>query len=401
MDRQSIVITGLGTVSSAGEGVNNFFNSLCEGRTFISEVTEFDTTNHLCKKASLINNFDPFNYLGKKSDKYGRTTQLTISSVLLALEDSKMSHDYLKSKKVGIILGTAMGESRPLDAMCVIDLENKAPDKNEVLKLPDNMIASNTAGYLNINAYTLMIPNACSAGNYAMAYSMELLKQGKIDIAITGGCDSFTKYAFFGFDRMMSLSPDLCRPFDKNRKGIIIGEGAGIIIMERMEDAQKRNTGIYSEMAGYGFSSDSFHMTIPHEEGIIRVLRNVLNNSGIDPSEVDLVSAHGTGTPMNDKLECRALNEVFKKSLEKIPVISIKSMIGHTMGASSALEAITCIMSIKHSKIPPTANFETYDPECAVDCVPNKMREKNIDTAMNNNFAFGGNNAGVIFKKIG
>ncbi len=400
MNNEKIIISGIGVVSPIGESKYDFWNGLLQGKSCLSDITEFDTSMHFCHKAALMNDFNPKKYLGDKEKIYGRTTQLTLSAVLLALEDSGLNIDKLKNKKVGIILGTAMGESKPLDAMCVIDIDNKIPLRSEVLKLPDNMIATNVAKFFGINAYTLMIPNACSAGNYAMSYSMDLLKAHKIDIAITGGCDAFNKYAFMGFDRLMALSKDVCRPFDKNRSGIIIGEGAGVLIMERMNDTIKRNGQLYSELLGYGFSCDSYHMTIPHGDGIKRVINETIKNSIIKPDEIDLVCAHGTGTPMNDKLECMALSEFFGDSLKKIPVISIKSMVGHMMGAAGAVESIACILAIKESKIPPTINYETYDPDCPVDCVPNIMRESEVNIAINNNFAFGGNNAAVIFKKI-
>ncbi len=398
---ENIGITGLGVISSLGIGITAFWDALIKGKSGIVEIEEFDTSENFCHKAGLVNDFPVKEFLGEQEHLYGKTAQLAIACTLLALSDASIPLNSLKNKRVGIVLGTTTGESNSIEKMCESLFYKKTFDVEEAQRLPDNLIPVNVAHFLQIDAFTTLIPNACAAGNYAIAYASELLKQGRIDIAIAGGSDAFSRVAFTGFDRLMSLTPDVCRPFDKNRKGFHVGEGAGILIMEREEDAERENRSIYSTVLGYGLSCNAHHMTIPNVSGISKVVTKALDHSGIKPEQVDLVCAHGTGTPMNDKNECQALKEVFTGSLEHIPVIAMKSMLGHTMGAASAIEAIACIKAIHDSKIPPTINFETPDPDCPVDCVPNKMREAEVTIAVNNGFAFGGNNASVIFGKAG
>lgn len=244
-----------------------------------------------------------------------------------------------------------------------------------------------------------MIPTACSAGNYAISYAADLLRSGKADVMVAGGADPFSRIAFTGFSRLFALAPEKCQPFDKNRQGTLVGEGAGVLILEPLESARARNATIYAEVLGYGLSCDGHHMTIPETEGIRRVMRRALEDSDIKPEDVDYISAHGTGTPANDRAECAAIHDVFGSYADTLPVSSIKSMLGHTMGAASALEAIACVLAVFHDQVPPTINFETPDPECDVDCVPNSSRYHQTRIALNNSFAFGGNNASIVFTK--
>jgi 3-oxoacyl-[acyl-carrier-protein] synthase II len=199
---------------------------------------------------------------------------------------------------------------------------------------------------------------------------------------------------------MLALSPDRCRPFDKNRQGIVIGEGAAILLLESLSRARQRQARIYAEVLGYGLSCDASHMTIPHLPGVVAVMRKALQQSGVDPGDVSIVSAHGTGTKINDKTECEAIRQCFGNHVEAMPVFSIKSMLGHTMGAASAFEAVACVLAIAEGKIPPTINYETPDEECPVDCVPNRCREASVQVALNNSFAFGGNNAATVFSRF-
>jgi 3-oxoacyl-[acyl-carrier-protein] synthase II len=204
-----------------------------------------------------------------------------------------------------------------------------------------------------------------------------------------------------GFNRLLAVAPKRCQPFDRDRKGMMLGEGSGVLLLERLDHAQARGAMIYAEVLGYGLSCDANHMTIPSVDGISRVIRSALEDAKVRPNEIDYISAHGTGTPANDRTECAAIRAVFGEQTDILPVSSIKSMIGHTMGAASALEAIACALVVKNDRLPPTINFETPDPECSIDCVPNRSRSHRVSIALNNSFAFGGNNACVVFQKVG
>jgi 3-oxoacyl-[acyl-carrier-protein] synthase II len=245
-----------------------------------------------------------------------------------------------------------------------------------------------------------LFSTACAAGNYAIGYGVDLIRLNRADIVLAGAADPFSRISFTGFNQFSAIAPERCQPFDKNRKGMIPAEGAGFLILESLESAINRNATIYAEVLGYGLSCDAHHMTNAAVDGIASCMRKALQSTGISFEEVDYISAHGTGTPTNDKHECAAIKEIFGKRYNKIPISSIKSMLGHTMGAASAIEAIACTLAIKHGKIPPTINYVTPDPDCDIDCVPNKARSHAVNIALNNSYAFGGNNASLVLKKF-
>ena len=293
-------------------------------------------------------------------------------------------------------MGTTMSEANSLDVACLNMLKsewNEITIKN-LLNVFFPSIPFNVGNYLKIKGLNALIPNACAAGNFAFAYGYDLIEKGEVDLVVAGGAEALSRVAFQGFQRLYAMSADVCRPFDKNRKGMMLGEGAGVLILESQALAKKRKAKIYADMLGYGLSCDAHHMTQPKKEGVIKAMSKALKNSGISSDKIDYISAHGTGTPANDKGESQAINEVFGR---KVPVSSTKSMLGHCMGAATALSAIACCMAIKDQAISPTINFETPDPDCDIDCVPNISRKLKVNTVMNNGFAFGGNNCCVIF----
>lgn len=252
--------------------------------------------------------------------------------------------------------------------------------------------------FLKTKGENLLIPNACAAGNYALGYGFDLIRKGEIDFAIVGGADSLSRVAFQGFQRLYAMSPDICSPFDKDRHGMLLGEGAGILILESLEKALSRKAPIYAKVLEYGLSCDAFNMTIPNRVGIKKSMTKAIKNANISIDDIDYISAHGTGTIQNDKEESGAIKEIFGE--KQVPVSSIKSMLGHCMGAASALESIACCLALKEDIIPPTINFKTPDPECDIDCVPNSARKIKVQTALNNGFAFGGNNCCVVLGKL-
>jgi len=401
MSKRRVVVTGLGVVSSVGIGKDEFWKSIISGKSGISRVSSFDTKEFRCHYAGEIKNFIPEDFIAKRKIQFlGRTSQLAIAAASLALKDSRLSLKNISKERIGVFVGTTMGE-RPLEESIDIWIAEGADkiSKIKILQASANNISANIANYFKLQGPNFLIPTACAAGNYAIGYGFDLIKKGDIDYAVVGGADSFSKLAFSGFHRLYAMAPEKCQPFDKNRKGMLVGEGGGILFLESLEAALKRKSNIYAEILGYGISCDAYHMTASHVEGLERVIRKALKEADIQREEVDYINAHGTGTQGNDKTECAAIKRIFKERYKTISVSSIKSMLGHTMGAASAIESLTCCLVVKEDIIPPTINFETPDPECNIDCVPNRAKIKKVNVALNNGFAFGGNNSCMVIKK--
>jgi 3-oxoacyl-[acyl-carrier-protein] synthase II len=325
---------------------------------------------------------------------------MAIAATKLAIEDAQWPEESLAQLRTGICLGTTMADIQALESANAAWVQNGERHIRGawVRQYPSCTMSAHVARHFGLRGPNYMIPNACAAGNYAIGYAYDLLRLGKAEMMVAGGVDPFSRIAFMGFNRIFAVAPEKCQPFDKNRQGTLIGEGAGVLVLEPLERAQSRGATIYAEVLGYGLSCDAHHMTIPDVNGLTRVMQRALEDAGISPDDVDYISAHGTGTPANDRAECAAIHEVFGPRGAQIPVSSIKSMLGHTMGAASALEAIACALAVYTGKVAPTANFETPDPGCEIDCVPNVARAQNIGTVLNNSFAFGGNNACLVLR---
>lgn len=397
-----IVVTGIGVISSIGIGKEDFWNALIAGRSGITQITSFDTSDYPTHYGGEIKDFQPERFIGSAAADMGRASGLAVSAALLAAEDAKLDLKNIDRREAGIALGTTMGESQVLErinAAWFKDGEN-AIDPRLIPMLPANVLSGQAAKRLGLCGPNLVIPTACAAGNYAIGYACDLLRSGRAKIMLAGGADAFSKIAFTGFNRLLAVALEVCRPFDKERKGMLVGEGAAMLVLEPLEQARQRKASIYAEVLGYGLSCDAHHMTAPYSEGMKEAIEKALCDSGITCRQVDYFNAHGTGTPANDREECAAIKKVFGEYSRSLAVSSIKSMLGHTMGAASAIEAAACCLSVFSDIIPPTINFQTPDPECAIDCVPNACRRQRVDIALNNASAFGGNNAAVIFKKF-
>ncbi len=402
MKRQRVVVTGLGVVSSIGIGWKAFWEALLAGKSGISEVTAFDTSEFPTHRGGEVKCFRPEQFIEpSKLRRFNRASQFAIAASQMALEDGQLGINQIPAERVGIAIGTTMAEAQALEAMDAIWIQadtGRVPARL-VPQYPGNMIAAHVATQMGLRGPNLVIATACAAGNYAVAYAYDLLRLHRADAMLAGGSDAFSRVAFSGFNRLFAVAPEYCQPFDKNRKGMMVGEGAGILLLERLEDALARGATIYAEVLGYGLSCDANHMTIPATEGLVQAMRKALRNADVQPHEIDYISAHGTGTPANDRTECAAIREIFGDRSSAIPISSIKSMLGHTMGAASALEAIACALTVRYDWAPPTINYETPDSECPIDCVPNQSRKTRTGVALNNAFAFGGNNACVAFGK--
>ncbi len=394
MDRK-VVVTGIGVVSSLGIGKEQFWPALCAGLTGISPVTCIDTSDFPTHNGGEVKNFHPEN------KKIGRAAGFAIKAASLAIKDSGLKPWQLNKEKAGVALGTTMGESPILEKINDARFKQgpEGFDGSSICQLPAYVIPTQVAIALKLRGPNYIIPTACAAGNYCIGYAFDLIRTGVCDFMLCGGSDAFSRIAFMGFNRMFAVAPDVCRPFDKNRQGMMVGEGAGILLLENEESALKRRAGIYAQILGYGLSCDASHMTAPHSDGIAQAIAKALENSQVDRQEVDYINAHGTGTPANDREESLAIKKVFPQDYRKVAVTSIKSMLGHTMGAASAIEAISCCLTLKDGIIPPTINYQTPDPECDVDVVANAARKAEVNLVLNNSSAFGGNNACVVFRK--
>jgi 3-oxoacyl-[acyl-carrier-protein] synthase II len=377
-------------------------DGLLSGRSGITAVESFDTRAYNVHRGAEVKEFHGQDYVRNLDAAWlGRASQFAIAAARLALADAEMDVGALDPERVGVVIGTTSGEPQMIerldDAMIGSTLDRVGP---EFIRLyPCHVIAAHVAGELELAGPNLVIPTACAAGNYAIAYAFDALRSGRADMMLAGGADSFSRITYTGFARLGAVAPEKCQPFDRNRKGMIPGEGAAILVLEKFDKALARGATIYAEIAGYGLSCDAHHMTAAQPEGAARAMEKALSDSRLRPEDVSYISAHGTGTPTNDRSETIAVKQVFRESAYRTPISSIKSMLGHTMGAASALEAAACALAIFHNRIPPTINFEEPDPECDLDYVPNVAREHEVMVAMNNAYAFGGNNASVIFKK--
>jgi 3-oxoacyl-[acyl-carrier-protein] synthase II len=397
-----VVITGVGIVSSIGIGKDEFWKNLIAGKSGISRIASFDTKGFDRHFGGEVKNFKPEEFIDKRIvGRMGRASQLAVAAARLALEDAGLNIRALSRSRSGVCVGTTMGEAQILEKIDTIwtDKGDRHIDYKSILLYPSSIIPIHLAHLFELKSGISLFSNACSAGNYSIGHAYDLIKTGSADFMFAGGSDVFSRINLTGFSRLFAMAPRKCQPFDKNRKGMIVGEGSGILILEPLENAKKRKANIYAEVLGYGLSCDAYQMTASTVEGVSRCMKKAMREADIGPDDVDYISAHGTGTQHNDKTECSALREVFKSQIKKIAVSSIKSMLGHTMGAAAAIEAISCCLSIKNSIIPPTINYETPDPECDIDCVPNKAREKEVKIALNNSYAFGGNNACLVLKR--
>ncbi len=397
-----VVITGLGVVSSIGIGWKEFWNGLLNGKSGISPVTSFDTSKHFTHNGGEVKDFNPEDFIPLEELKtMSRANQLGLVAAKLATEDAFISQDDMAVPlRKGICIGITSGSVQVIEHINDKLIKGEDVEQSLICQLPVHSTPAEIASHLNIQGPGYLFSTACAAGNYAIGFGYDLICLNRADIVFAGASDPFSRISFTGFNQFSAVAPQRCQPFDKNRKGMMVAEGAGILVLESLESALKRNAHIYAEILGYGLSCDANHMTQPSAEGMGSCMIKAMSSSGIRKEEVDYISAHGTGTSANDRTECSAIKEVFGERYRDIPVSSIKSMLGHTMGAASALEAISCSLVIKNDIIPPTINFETADPECDIDCVPNKSRQHVVNIALNNSYAFGGNNASLVLKKF-
>ena len=403
-----VVITGMGVVSSLGNKVDSFFNNIKNGKSGISPIDSFDTSNHSVKIAGEVKiNLEDF-FPKKELNRIDRFSAFALIAAEEAIKKSGIDNKKIR-KNVGVILGSGIGGIHTMEEQH--SRLQMGPKRVSPFFVP-SMILDIASGHLSIK-YKFKGPNfsivsACASSNHAIGESFNRIKHGIDDIIVTGGSEAgITPLSVAGFSNMKALSKNTdynnaSKPFDKNRDGFVIAEGAGILVLEELEHALKRKVKIYGEIIGYGASADAHHLTTPPEDGngAISSMKSALESANIDISKIDYINAHGTSTPYNDKIETIAIKSLFKDHAYKIMISSSKSMLGHLLGAAGALESIITILSLKKSIIPPTINYNIPDPDCDLNYVPNKSIDKDINYALSNTFGFGGHNSTLIFKKF-
>lgn len=393
-----VVVTGLGAVTSIGTSADAFWGSLLLGRSGITKLEHFDSENldDGVWNAGEIKNIDSD---GVKVPSFvGKATKFALLASTECVRDSGIQG----GDRVGVVFGTTMGEAQELEKMDLAWFEsfsNPVSPERCAASMPYS-ISQTVAAEFGFYGPNQFLPNACSAGNFTIEKGCELISAGLADAVLVGGAECFDRKTYCGFIRVGAVSRDVPRPFTKDREGMIPAEGAGVLLLESLEHARARKAKIYAEILGTGRSCDAYHITQPDPDGLASAYRIALHDAGISPEQVDFISAHGTGTKANDQAEVKAFRQVFGDNLKNIPINSIKSMIGHAMGAASALEAIMTVFVILTGKIPPTINFTEVDPEFdGLDFVPNVFREKAVNIALETAAGFGGNNSAVIFGK--
>ncbi|MGI6586707.1 MAG: beta-ketoacyl-ACP synthase II [Gracilibacteraceae bacterium] len=411
MKKRRVVITGVGVISPIGTGREKYFQSLKEGISGVDHITRFDTEGFDTRIAAEVKDFEPSEYIDKKEcRRMDRFTQFAVAASKMAAEDSHIELESLDNNRFGVCIGSGIGGMETMEAQYEI-LKEKGPGRVSPFMIPmmiSNIAAGNISIALKAKGPNITVVTACASATNAIGEAFKIIQRGDADMMVAGGAEaSITPLSLAGFCSMKALSTRnddpkrASRPFDKDRDGFVMGEGAGIMIIEELEHALKRGAVIYGEIAGYGATGDAYHITAPapDAEGAYRAMLMAVNDAGIKACDLDYINAHGTSTDLNDKLETLAIKRLLGEHAKKVAVSSTKSMMGHLLGAAGAVEAIACIMAINESVVPPTINYTTPDEECDLDYVPNKAINRKVGWAMSNSLGFGGHNASIILKK--
>jgi len=411
MDKRRVVITGVGAVTPVGNTADEFWAALVAGRSGIGPITRFDTTGYATRIAGELKGFDPLKYIDKKDDrKFDLFLKYAVACAVMAVEDAGLKTDRVDATRFGVLVGSGIGGIETL-----LDnyetLRTKGPDRVSPFFIP--MIIVNMASGVISMRFGAKGPNssvvtACATGNHAIGDAMRIIERGDADVMIAGGSEAIIiPLTIAGFCQMKAMSTRnddptrASRPFDAERDGFVCGEGGGLVVLESLEHARKRDARIYAEVVGYGMTGDAHHMTAPDPEGdgAARAMAAALRDAALEPSAVGYINAHGTSTPYNDKFETIAIKRVFGDHAKKLAVSSTKSMTGHLLGAAGGIEAIASAFALYHGMLPPTMNYEKPDPDCDLDYIPNQARKQDVEVALSNAFGFGGTNATLAFRK--
>lgn len=412
MSNRQVVVTGLGALTPVGDSAEEFWTAITQGRSGIGPITKFDTTGYPTRIAGEVKNFDPLKWVDKKEARRLDPYLLyAIACAVMAVEDAGLDVAKVDGTRFGVLVGSGIGGIQTLlDSHDT--LNQKGPDRVSPFFIP--MLIINMASGLISMRFGAKGPNssvvtACATGNHAIGDAFKIIQRGDADVMIAGGAEAMiVPLTIAGFCQMKAMSTrndeptKASRPFDAHRDGFVCGEGGGLVVLESLEHALKRDARVYGEVIGYGMSSDAYHMTAPDPagDGAARAMASALRDAAIDPTEVGYINAHGTSTPYNDKFETMGIKRVFGGHARKLAVSSTKSMIGHLLGAAGGVEAIATVLAILHGLLPPTVNYETPDPECDLDYVPNQARKQEVEVALSNAFGFGGTNATLAFRRF-
>lgn len=404
-----VVITGLGVVSPLGSSLDTFWNSLMAGKSGVDQLTKLDASLYPRPRAAEVSDFGDLAEAGDSELRdYGQAVGYALAAARMALDDSGIHIDPEQTNDYAVMVGTTMGNQDIVERVIDrFDLSEENPTHPEMAGqlgyFSPALLSSEVARRFNCYGQSATLVNACAAGNYTVGLALDRIRTGRNKMILAGGADPFSRTCYTIFHRLSASSADVCRPFDENRTGMVVGEGAAMLVLEDYEHALARGARIYAEVTGYALTCDAYHATAPHPEGrgAIQAMQQALDMAGLIPADIDYVSAHGTGTQANDSSEAEALYQVFGKQLATTPVSSIKSMLGHCMGAASALEAVACALALQHQQLPPTINTKTVDPAfpASLDVVPDEARSAELTHLMSNAFAFGGNVSCVIFSQ--
>lgn len=407
-----VVVTGLGLVTSLGTGVEKTWNAIKNGETGVGPITKFDASEFTAQVAGEVKDFNAEDFIPKKElKKLAEYTQFAIAASKMAVEDAKLEITDANAENIGVIVSSGIGGLEVMEKQHLI-LQERGPKRLSPFLIPamiENMAAGNVSIYLGAKGPNKSVVTACASGTHSIGDAFEMIKAGRVDTVVAGGTEAcITPLGVGGFCALKALATKFndtpeksSRPFNVDRNGFVMGEGAGVVILEELETAKARGAKIYAEMVGYGETGDAYHMTAPAEggEGAVRAINMALKEANIDISEVDYINAHGTSTPANDRLETAAIKTVFGDHVKNIGVSSTKGATGHALGGAGGIEGVFLALAIEEGIMPPTINYENPDPECDLYYVPNKAEKKDIKVALSNSLGFGGHNAVIAMKK--
>ena len=410
--RHRVVLTGIGCITPIGHTASEAWDAVLKGKSGTGPLTQIESQHFSSKVAAEVKDFDPLKFISAKQvKKTDRFVQFAVAGAKMAIEDSKLNLPQEDPHRGGVLIGSGIGGLHTIEEQHKILLE-KGPHRVSPFLIPMlivNMAPGQVAIELGLKGPNNCVATACATGSHAIGDAFKIIQRSEADFMLAGGTEAcITLLGYGGFDAMKALSthndePEKAsRPFDKTRNGFVMGEGCGVVVLESLEHALKRNAKIYCEMVGYGMTSDATHMTAPDPEGkgAARCIANTLKDAGIKAEEVDYINAHGTSTPLNDKVETMAIKQVFGDAAKKLMVSSTKSMTGHLLGAAGGVEAIFTALAIKNEVVPPTINYKHPDPECDLDYVPNQARRTKVRVAISDSLGFGGHNAAICLKRF-
>jgi 3-oxoacyl-[acyl-carrier-protein] synthase II len=412
LEERRVVITGMGVIAPNGIGIENFWDSLSHGRSGIKKITRFNASSYPVQIAGEVQDFDPLNYMTPKSARHmDRFAQFAVACTKMALEDSKLDLTHTNTDRIGIALGSALGGFPLAEQQYAVFLEKglKRVDPYLATRTFIGGSTSHVSIEIGIKGHSNTIGGACAVGVDSIGYAFLAIRNSLADTMITGASEApiapLTIGSFFQVGALSTKNGDptrASRPFDKERDGFVMSEGGGVLILEDLENALRRGAPIYAEVLGYATTNDAYSITHPLPDGLQakKAIQLTLDNANVGPSEIDYINAHGSSTPLNDKIETKVIKEIFGERAYELPISSNKSMIGHSLGASGAIEAIASILTIKYQFIPPTINYEFPDPECDLDYVPNRGRKAIINTVLSSSYGFGGKNSNIIIRKF-